>query len=588
MESDVQSTNRKRENAQVSLDSMPFDILLRIVSFLMPSYDEGGSLTYEWTFLLANNVLSFSCVSPAACMAVLTTLKDAKLDRLDIEFFQTRNTAHASDEALFAATTAVLDVVNRANPVHLHILRPTLMRKCHSVQCCRYTAWHLLGVGNTPDLQLGEIVGQNRTTTTCLAVAEARLLTKVPLKWLALGSFRRFPKEQVYTVLKKLLQGFGDTLTEIWLFGSEEAAHNAILDALDSLKNLKHMRVATNRDNPPTSGDPNMFLLRLLSEHHYKRISLKTLIAGDRQHLRFGQVEHVGVSGSVVQFTGMCFSPLHYIEARGISHIEFRIHQMSFLALEALDETALFPDLETVCITCNALIIPVEQGRSRMSNVLDKITNLQVGENVFPPVNDDAVYSLKNSDISYITRNCINIREFEARYELANVPMLGSLVSGLKHLKDFDVWELVPDHCAFLPSFTQAEVMVSKRILNDILKSQASLSRLSFTRIYVTVDVYVEVLKRFGRSLDYLQLPLTSSYATSSDKSQEVELRYSDDDAKSVLRAIPVHCERLRLINLSRGAPTESNLKTGLLSEVASEVKAAMRKRGIKSLKVYL
>ncbi|CAN8067465.1 unnamed protein product [Agarophyton chilense] len=589
METAVQSTNQNRKKVRVSLDSLPFDVLLRIVSFLMPSWEEGAPPSYEWTFLLARNVLGFSCVSPAACLAVLATLKEAKLDNLDIEFFQARSAGHPSDEFLFYAFTAALDVVTRANPVHLNILRPDLMRNRHSIQCCRYTAWHLLGVGNSPDLQIGEIIGQNRTTTTCLSVAEARLLTKVPLKWLALGSFRDFPKEQVYIVLKKLLQSFGHSLTEIWLFGSEDAAHNAILDSLDSLKNVKHMRVATNKNLSGSGGDPNMFLLRLLSGHHHQRISLKTLIAGDRQHLRFGQVEHTGTSGSVIQFTGMSFSSLHYVEARRISHIEFRIHNMSFAAVEAFEETSFFPDLESVCITCNTLIASEELTISRRSNVLKRITSLHIGENVFPPINGDAVYSLKNNDISYLTRNCPNLREFEARYELANVSLLGTLVRGLRFLKDFDVWELVPDHLAFLPPFTHSEVNVSKTIMSDLLRSEASLSRLSFTRIYVTADVYVEVLKRFGTSLHYLQLPLTSSSAASSDESHEVELKYSEDDAIFVLKTIPIYCERLRLINLSRGAPIESNMDIGHLSEVAHEVKEAMwKKRGVKSLKVYL
>eukprot|EP00178_Gracilaria_changii_P000898 TRINITY_DN1118_c0_g1_i1.p1 TRINITY_DN1118_c0_g1~~TRINITY_DN1118_c0_g1_i1.p1 ORF type:complete len:596 (+),score=62.92 TRINITY_DN1118_c0_g1_i1:283-2070(+) len=589
MQVDVKCTTHNHPKVPVSLDTVPFDVLLRIASFLMPSYEEGRSLSYDWTFLLASNVLAFSCVSPSACMAVLTTLKQARLDSLDIEFFQTRNTPHPSDEVLFSATAAALHVINTANPIHLHLLRPHLMKKHHSISCFRYTAWHLLGVGNSPDLQLGEIIGQNRTTTTCLTVAEARLLTKVPLKWLALGSFRHYPKEQVYIVLKKLLKGFGGTLTDLWLFASEEAAHNAILDSLDSLTNLRQMRVATNKDTSPASGDPNMFLLRLLSGHHYKRISLKTLIAGDRQHLRFAQVEHTQVSGTIVQFAAMSFTPIHYIEARGISHIEFRIHELSFLAMEALARTALLPDLQNICIACNMFIVPEEQRYSRVSNVLDKITILQISEVLFPPVNDDAVYSLKNSDIAYIIRNCTNVQKFEARYELANVPMLGSLVSSLKLLKDFNVWELVPDTCLFLPPFTKSEVAVSKMIMKDVLKAETPLYRLSFTRIYVTADVYVEVLKRFGGSLNFLQLPLTTSTAMSSEESHEVELKYSDDDAIFVLRAIPIYCKRLRIINLSRGTPTDSSLNTGLLGEVASEVKASMRKkRGNKSLNIYL
>ncbi|PXF42167.1 hypothetical protein BWQ96_08087 [Gracilariopsis chorda] len=590
VERDTEKRTQSRRAKHMSLDTLSFDVLLRIISFLLPPREENGSLSIEWTFSVASNLLSLTCISPASCEAVLTTLKEAKLDKLNIDFFQGRRESHATDDYLLWAASAACQVISRRNPVHLHLLRPEWLKRSHATCCFRYTAWHLLGVGNSHDLQLGEIVGRIRTTKTCLIVAEARLLTQIPLKWLALGSFRGFPQEQVYVILKRLLRGFGDTLTEVWLFGSDDAAYNAVLDTLDHLVALRHMRVATNQIETESRGDPRMFLLRLLSGHHYGKISLKTLIAGEREHLRFGHVEHVehlSSVGTVVQFTGMSFSHIRSMEGRGIRHIEFRLQQMSFSAIEVLEETALLPNLETVCISCNELQIPMKRNCSTRSNFLDKITSLQASEAVLPSVNEGANYTLKQNDIAYITANCVSIQKFEARYKLADASSLGSLVKGLSCLRDFDIWQSVPEQCMSLPSLTKSEVLASNTIMTDILRSQAPLERLAITRIYVTAPTYVKVLEKFCSSLEHLQMPLTSSRARRDDDA--LEMKYFHEDAVAVLRGISKYCKRLKLINISCDlVPVEScNSDIGLREE-AYEVQKAMRRRGIDTVEIFL
>lgn len=584
---------QSRKAKCMSLDTLPFDVLLRIISFLLPPRDKSGSLSYSWTCSVACNLLSLTCISPASCEAVLFTLKKARLDKLTIDFFQGRKESHASDNYLLWAACAAWQEISKRNPVHLDLLRPDWLKRSHGTCCFRYIAWHLLGAGNSHDLQLGEIVGRVRTTKTSLTIAEARLLTQVPLKWLAIGSFSGFPHEQVYVILKRLLRGFGGTLAEIWLFGSDDAVHHAVLDTLDHLVALRHMRVATNQANPvavESQGDPRKFLLRLLSEHHYGKVSIKTLIAGQREHLRFGHIEHeehLSSGGTIVQFTGTLFSPIRYMEGGGIRHIEFRLQQMSFSAIEVLEETALLPNLETVCISCNELQIPKKRKCLTRSNVFDKITSLQVSDVVLPSVNENGSYSLRPEDIAYIATNCGRIQKFEAQCKLADASLLGSMVKGLNYLRDFDVWQSVPpEQCTNLPSLTKPEVLASNSIMAGFLQSHAPLKRLVITRIYVTAPTYVKVLERFSDSLEHLEMPLTSSRIRLDDDS--IEMKYFPEDAVAVLKGISKYSKRLNLISMSSNVvPHEFCNDHTELREETSEVQEVMRGRGIDALDIF-
>lgn len=586
MPADSQMPSQKRESAIISLHTLPFDVMMRIISFLMPQRDATNPPSHNWTFLLVRNVLSLACISQSACEAVLTTLKFANLDKFDIDFFKTNTQTHSTDNTLLSAAAAACQVLSKPHPTHLRLLAPNSMLHYHSPSCSRYTAWHLLGAGNTPDLALGEIIGRFRTTKSCLAVAEARLLTRAPLKWLALGSFKQFPPQVVYTVLNKLLRTVGSTITEIWLFGSGEAVHNAILDTFDSLPNLKHLRIATDGVTKESQGDPKMFLLRLLFQHHHANTSLSTIIAADRQFLRFGQVEKVSSKGIVLQFTGARFTAFPYLEGREVRHMEFSFQHLHLDVLECFEQAALLPNLETVSISCEELHTPKQWIHSSRSNFFGKITKVQISKRIFPSAIETPVYTVKDTDLLYLRQNCLHIRSFKACYDLAAVPSLGSFVAELPHLVELEMWDSDPVDGGLSHELSHLEVEASTKILEDLLKSNSPLQRLSIARICITADMYIEVLKRFGATLRYIHLPLTSSITHLSD--EFVDTKYSDHDAAKVLRAIPKFCKMLEDFNIGWGVLYKSENLTENLTQEAMEVQEAMKKHGISRIRICL